>query len=256
MREGYHRTATNNIIINNGLHPHVWYRNSGDIFRNNILFLPYQPAIMNATIADNGKWGQELDFNFYVSDKEFMTRFAMNGCDINSRNGNPNFIDPDNGDFQVSINSPALKIGFVNFPMNQFGVIKPSLKAISKSPEIPVIKINLANISSQKSTYKWIGIVLKEPTGDEMSAFGVGFDSGGVVLTKVPENSQAAKLGFRTGDLIQELNGIKIKNIQNIINYIQHKNNWPNKHTFVLIRNQTKTSLSINQDLEAVTQLP
>ena len=38
MREGYDRIATNNIIINNGLHPHVWYVNSGDIFKNNILF--------------------------------------------------------------------------------------------------------------------------------------------------------------------------------------------------------------------------
>ncbi len=256
MREGYHRTAKNNIIINNGLHPHVWYTNSGDIFKNNIVFLPYQPAIMNATIADIGKWGKELDFNFYVSDKEFMTRFAVNGCDKNSRNGNPLFIDPNKGDFRVSDHSPALETGFVNFPLNKFGVTKPSLKAIAKSPEIPVIKIKTDTNSKQKGTFIWMGIVLKEPTGAEMSAFGVAFDAGGVALTTVHKNSKAAKLGFRTGDLIQEIKGIQIKNIQNIINYIQLKKSWSKKHTFVLIRNQSRTSISINPDLKEITQLP
>ena len=256
MREGYHRTATNNIIINNGLHPHVWYPNSGDIFKNNIVFLPYQPAIMNSTIADTGKWGQELDFNFYVSDKEFMTRFAMNGCDKNSRNGNPKFIEPDKGDFRVSDDSPALGVGFVNFPMNQFGVIKPSLKAIAKSPEIPVVKISSAGIPGQKRTFTWMGIVLKEPEGDEMSAFGVGFDAGGVAFASVPENSEAAKMGFRTGDLIQEIDGIKIKRILDIINYIEQKKSRSEKHTFVLIRNQAKTSLPTSQTFKSVTQVP
>jgi len=48
-----------------------------------------------------------------------------------------------------------------------------------------------------------------------MSAFGVGFDAGGLVLTTVRENSEAGKIGFRIGDLIQEINGIPIKSIQN-----------------------------------------
>ena len=185
-----------------------------------------------------------------------MTRFELNGCDKNSRNGNPQFIEPGKGDFRVSDDSPALGIGFINFPMNQFGVIKPSLKAIAKSPEIPVIQISSVNLSGQKCTFIWMGIVLKEPKGEEMSAFGVGFDSGGVALTSVRENSEAAKIGFRTGDLIQEINGIKIKSIQNLINYIQQKQSWSEKHTFVLIRNQARTSLLISQAFSDIKQLP
>lgn len=101
-----------------------------------------------------------------------------------------------------------------------------------------------------------MGIVLKEPKGDEMSAFGVGFDAGGVALTTVRKLSKAAKIGFRTGDLIQEINGIKIKGIQNLINYIQQKKNWSENHTFVLIRNQARTTLLISQALKDIKLLP
>ena len=47
------------------------------------------------------------------------------------------FVDPANGDFRVKEGSPALKLGFVNFPMDQFGVQKPELKAIARTPEMP-----------------------------------------------------------------------------------------------------------------------
>ena len=256
MREGYRRSATNNIIINNGLHPHVWYVNSGDIFKNNLLFLPYQPAIMNATIAENGKWGQELDYNFYASEKEFMTRFAKNGCDLHSGFGDPKFIDPDKGDFRVSNDSPALSIGFVNFPIDEFGVTKPSLKAIAKTPVIPRIEITSEEIKVSKSVFSWMGIVLKEPAGVEMSAFGVGYDAGGVALTSVAENSGGANLGFRTGDLIQEINGFKIKTIKDFDLYVQTRGKNSKYHTFVLIRNQVKTSLVITHSLNDILHLP
>jgi hypothetical protein len=141
LREGYHRIVTNNIIINNGLHPHVWYINSGDVFKNNILFKTYQPAIMDRAIAPDGKWGKELDYNFYVSGKETMTKFSKNGCDLHSMNGNPRFLNPFDCDFRVRESSPVFELGFVNFPMDQFGVTKQSLKAIAKTPEIPSISI-------------------------------------------------------------------------------------------------------------------
>ncbi len=140
MREGYDRIATNNIIINNSLHPHVWFVNSGDTFKNNIVFTEYRPAIMDNAIAPDGKWGKEIDYNLFVCGKEQMTRFARNGCDEHSLTGDPVFKSASTGDFSVMPGSPALGLGFVNFPMDQFGVTKPSLKAIAKSPVIPVIK--------------------------------------------------------------------------------------------------------------------
>lgn len=253
MREGYGRTATNNIIINNSLHPHVWYVNSGDVFKNNIVFLPYQPAIMDRAIPKDGKWGKEVDYNFFVASKEVMNRFSVNDCDKHSINGDPLFINPTKCDFRVKEGSPALKLGFVNFPMDQFGVTKPSLKAIAKTPEIPVISMRIDEQKEigSKPIFTWMDILLKEPVGDELSAFGVSLDAGGVALETVTENTEASKLGFRSGDLIQAINGFKIKNIQNLQDYIElHKSN--NQHNFDVIRNQGKAKISINQSLREV----
>ena len=44
LREGYGRIATNNVIVNNSLHPHVWFANSGDVFARNIVMGAYRPA--------------------------------------------------------------------------------------------------------------------------------------------------------------------------------------------------------------------
>jgi len=37
----------------------------------------------------------------------------------------PKFIDPEKGDYRVQNDSPAIQLGFENFPMDQFGVYKP-----------------------------------------------------------------------------------------------------------------------------------
>ena len=95
-------------------------------------------------------------------------------------------------------------------------------------------------------------ILLKEPTDSEFSAFGVSFDSGGVALTNVPENSAAAKLGFRTGDLIQEINELKIKSIQNFMDYIDsHKSD--KKNVFTVIRNQGRVKIKVGKNLLSVS---
>ncbi len=252
MREGYDRIATNNIIINNSLHPHVWYQNSGDVFKHNIVFIAYRPAIMNKSIADNGKWGKELGRNFFVSNQENMRRYAINDCDVHSTNGDPLFIDAAKGDFRVKPNSPALKTGFKNFPLTDFGVKKPALKAIAKTPEIPKVDIKEEFINEKSgSLFLWMGAMLKEPKGEELSAYGVGYDEIGVALTNIPADGPATKSGFKNGDLIQAINGGKISNIQHLKEYLS-KNSEMKTHTFTIIRNQAKTKITVNQTLPLV----
>ena len=76
MREGYDRVATNNIILNNSLHPHVWVRNSDDVFKHNIVFTAYQPAVMNSALGESDRWGKELDYNLFATGQAAMRKFA------------------------------------------------------------------------------------------------------------------------------------------------------------------------------------
>lgn len=250
LREGYRRIVTNNIIVNNSLHPHVWYQNSMDVFKSNIVFNHYFPAIMNSVIPENGRWGKEIDYNFFVASGEHKEKFRVNGCDLNSTYGEPYFVDAKMGDFRLKQNSPALQMGFVNFPMDQFGVTKPSLRAIAKTPEIPALKIRYETAVpiEKKATAKWLDTEIHEPKGEEMSAFGLNFDAGGVAFSRVETNSQAAKEGFRTGDLIQLINEVKIKSMKDLNDYLTNSGN-SSHHKVVLVRNQSTFMLIIERGL-------
>jgi len=61
LREGFYRRVRNNIMVNNTLHFHVWYENSGDIVENNIVFKEYAPIGMPE------KWGERVDQNILVA---------------------------------------------------------------------------------------------------------------------------------------------------------------------------------------------
>ena len=159
LREGYDRTVTNNIILNNSLHPHVWYPESGDVFKYNIVFGAYRPAAMDRGLAKNDKWGREVNFNLFATNREDLEKFILNGCDINSIAGDPIFVDPANGDFSVKENSPALKIGYRNFEMDSFGVVSEKLKKIAKTPVIPQIIVSQNN--SAGIAYMWLGGLVK-----------------------------------------------------------------------------------------------
>ena len=68
FREGFQRVATNNIIVGNSLHPHVWFKNSGDVFAGNIVMGAYQPVGMNLT-----PWGAEVDRNLFATSEADRT---------------------------------------------------------------------------------------------------------------------------------------------------------------------------------------
>jgi hypothetical protein len=215
LREGFNRKVTNNILLNNSLHPHCWYEKSGDVVKNNIVMREYRPA----GGMPGGQWGKEINWNFFASNEADRTRFASNGCDVHSIVGDPMFRDPAKGDFRVKDGAPALKVGFKNFPMDQFGVTKPSLKARARTAEIP--SVSSANRESAApaqsaiapSAAYWLGATLHALTGEEFSAFGVSRDEGGVQLKEVPAGSAAARAGLKTNDLIQGLNKRKVSSL-------------------------------------------
>ena len=213
-REGFFRIVENNIIINNGFHPHVWYKHSQDVVRHNIMTTDqYLPAGgMPST-----PWGAEMDYNLIhlpgAADIEPATKLAQQSQrDRHSIVADAEFVDPANGDFRVKDGSPALKLGFVNFPMDRFGVQKPELKAIARMPEIPQVQGTATPIPPDVVVaHHWLGMKVKELEGEEFSAFGVGKESGGVQVLG-GKNS-----GIETGDLIQAINGQPVKTFAELL---------------------------------------
>ncbi|MDV7139147.1 PDZ domain-containing protein [Maribacter sp. TH_r10] len=238
LREGFNRVAENNIMVNNSLHPHVWFQNSEDVFRYNIVALGYQDVGLKG-------WGKQLDYNLFPNE-ETMMKSQIYDRDLNSLYGNPKFIDPSIFDFKVAEDSPALKIGFENFPMDKFGVQKHELKAIAKIPEVPKINIPKKSSKAKEPVVAWLRNKLKSVSSqEEQSAYGLTSPQGVIVLT-VWSNSPAVKNnGLKKGDVILMADGEKVRDIKDFF-AIAVKNKEKDKLDLVVMRNQVEHKLSVN----------
>ncbi len=209
-REGFGRVVENNVMVDNGYHPHVWYAECGDIFRRNIVWTEYQPASMHRS-----PWGKEMDFNL-VQDSSATTSAPatqlqqQSGRDEHSIVADAQFVDPARGDYRVKDGSPSLALGFVNFPMDRFGVQKPELKAIARVPQLPQSKTPAPVAATRAAApVTWLGARVRNITSEgEMSAFGLPGVTGVLVL-EVPAESLLAKAGLRKNDVILSVNGAK-----------------------------------------------
>lgn len=217
FREGFSRIAENNIMANNSFHPHVWYRNSGDVFRKNVVFTKYRPIRVPVP------WGSEVDRNLlhHPEAKSFSAADVLaeqSGRDEHSIVADAMFVNPEAGDFTVKEESPALSLGFKNFPMDQFGVQLPELKKLARTPGFSTERHKPAApppgpIVSKAIEHFWNGATIRELKGEEFSAFGVSRESAGVHLSRVPRNSAAAEFGFEQNDLIQKVNHLAVKSV-------------------------------------------
>lgn len=237
FREGYGRKAWNNILVNSGFHPHVWFDDSASAFERNIVMMAHAP------IGQPEGWGKLVDRNFFMSEADRAAHLGA-GADAHSAAGDPKFLDPAAGDFRVAEDSPALKVGFKNFAMDQFGVKKPALKAIAKTPVIPALRMPAATGGPKAElALFWLGAPLHGLTGEEFSAFGVSKDDGGVQLVKVPADSAAATAGLRDNDLVQGINGRKVSSTDELFAALNAAAAAPLK--LRLIRHQKPVELTL-----------
>lgn len=234
LREGFARVAENNIMVNNSLHPHVWFANSRDVFKHNIVADTYQDVGLLG-------WGKELDENFFTN-AESMMKPQIYNRDMHSAYGNPMFKDPAHLDFSVQENSPALKIGFKNFPMNQFGVQKPAFKKIAKTPEVPVVK----DPSTKKSSpvIAWLRNNIKSVDSEqEQSAYGLNTPEGVIVLRVWNHSPAVQNNGIKKGDVILQAGGKKVNNVQDFFKI--NVENTTNELGLVVMRNQEEKVIRI-----------
>lgn len=205
LREGVNRVVENNIILNNTFHPHVWFKNSNDVFRHNIVGAGYLPIRINV-------WGKETDYNIFP-DSASLNAAQRRGTDKHSVYGNMDFIDPQKGDYRLKEGSVAFSAGFRNFAMDSFGVVSPRLKAISK-------KVILSTVSSPKGMDKeevinFMGANVKNlSTLGEQSATGMS-SIRAVLVVEVKAGTEAS--GFlQANDVILSFNNKPVNNLDDL----------------------------------------
>lgn len=205
LREGFYRIVENNIMVNNTFHPHVWFKNSGDVFEHNIITTAYQPIRVN-------DWGKSINYNLFI-DPVGLTEAKAIGIDKNSISGDPLFINPDQADYTVSANSPAFKIGFKNIRMNSFGVQKSALKKLAMQPTInPLLAVR--HSKEQFAVVSFLGAQLKAVEGiGDRSAYGLP-DEKGVVVIDAGRDNVFTRSGLMNKDVMRTLDGKMISSLQ------------------------------------------
>lgn len=234
LREGFYRTVENNILVNNTLHPHVWFKNSGDVVQRNIMMSAYRPIRLQA-------WGKQIDYNFFQSE-EALSEVQAFGTDKNSKSGELLFSNPEIANFTVVGNQEAFQVGFENFPMDRFGVYSTHLKELAEQPEIPILIMN--DSSDADKEFEWLNGKVRGIKGlGDRSAYGLP-DETGVVIISVEAKGTLDNAGLQIGDVIRSINGSAIKNIQDLFSTTD-KEKWKNELEITVYRNQELINMDI-----------
>lgn len=235
LREGVSRVIENNIMVNNTFHPHVWFKNSGDVFRHNIVGTGYLPIGISA-------WGKEVDYNIFpdsVSLKEARSR----GTDGHSVYSHPVFTNPEKGDFHLNNSAAALSAGFKNFAMDNFGVVSARLKAIAKKPVFPAVVTT--NSISKDDVIDFMGARVKNlGTAGEQSATGMDQIRGVLVLSVA--HGSAASAFLQANDVILTFNRRQVNNLKDLL---EARGTVTGKNTEIVIfrnQHQLKQKIEVN----------
>lgn len=222
FREGYNRVLENNVMVNNSFHPHVWYQPSHDVVRRNIVFTPYQPIGMPKP------WGDTCDTNLLHQPGQNTPTPAtalqnQSGRDGGSLVADARFIAPEKGDYRVAEGSPALALGFVNFPMDRFGVRSLRLRVKARQPVLPGAHKatpqpdTAASSERDPAILNWLGARIKNLSNlGEVSATGMSGQTG-VFLLDVDDLGFAATSGLRKMDVIRSVDGRTVTTVHDLL---------------------------------------
>jgi len=238
LREGYYRSVTNNILVDYTFCPHVWYPDCRTSFQRNILWRDgYAPAGMRKTDQ-----GEGVDHNLVHqpgAKPKPAQQLPKFGGDNHSLVADALFVDPIAGDYRVQDGSPALKLGFENFPMDRFGVQKPELKKIAA-----IRSGGWGRKHSTPKTAHWLGARLKDiESQGEMSAVGLG-DRNGVLVVAVPATSKAARIGLKENDVVRAVSGQQVKSLRDFAD-LYGKQASSGRVSLKLWRDQAEVSLEV-----------
>lgn len=211
LREGFYRTVENNIVINNSLHPHVWFNHSGDVIQRNLFLTDYRPIGVKS-------WGEKVDYNFFPTET-ILQKAQKRGTDQHSICGEPIFRNASAGDFTVLPECQVFRIGFINFPQDRYGVYSPRLKKLALQPVIPPLSYKQSETDNRE--YSWLKSRIRAVNGPgDRSAFGLP-DEKGIILLEVSKESPLSSGGIRSNDVVLKLNNHTIKSVDELMNLTQ-----------------------------------
>ena len=209
LREGFYRYVHHNITVNNSVHLHVWFENSGDVVENNIIFTEYQPILM-----EHG-YGKSIDFNVLHSKNTKGVKNApelekITGMDKGSIKTKCVFADAKHGDYTLI--SPKI-CGFENFP-REFGVRYEPLKKLARTPLLP--KINQSQKKAKSNIVTLFDMKIKNiETDGEMSAFATAGHNG-VLVCDVDQFADASAKGILPCDVIVDIDDREINSLSDL----------------------------------------
>lgn len=235
LREGFYRIVENNILINNSLHPHVWFEHSGDVFAHNLVMTPYQPIGMS-------HWGTEIDYNLFCDSTAYQAA-QTNGTDAHSIVCHVSFRNPMAGDYRIAEASEAARgCGFLNFPMDQFGVVSPRLKRLAAKPRFPLPAAGTQGTASER--WSWAGLNLKNvETLGERSATGMDSERG-VYVISVEALSSPLRDFIHPNDVILAWEGTPIHKLGDLKQVLQQVD-IAQPQSILIFRNQQPKQLII-----------
>ncbi|OIR01148.1 PDZ domain (also known as DHR or GLGF) [mine drainage metagenome] len=237
LREGVNRVVENNIIVNNTFHPHVWFKNSNDVFKHNIVFSEYLPV--NIAV-----WGKEVDYNIFI-DSASLKLAWQHGTDKHSVCGNLQFVNAATGDFTLKDNSIAFSVGFKNFDMNNFGVVSVSLKKLAKKVVIPQIHYS-ENKNRPNEIIDFYGAAVKMlDSPGEQSATGL-YAIKGAIIVSVKKNSAASKF-LQINDVILKINSKPINSLNELSAVEKLADNKNMKITIFRNQKEQEIRIGLNQ---------
>jgi hypothetical protein len=206
LREGVNRVVENNIMINNSFHPHVWFRNSNDVFRYNVVSSGYLPIGISV-------WGKEVDHNVFP-DSASLKDAQRRGTDQHSVCGTLDFENAKKGDYRLKNGSIAFAAGFKNFAMDSFGVVSKNLKKLVKRTPLPDL-IAIDKVKNDE-TIEFMGAKIKTlNTLGERSATGMD-DIRGVLVLEVASGS-AASAFLQPNDVILSFNNKPVNKLRDLL---------------------------------------
>lgn len=210
LRDGFDRKVHNNMLIGSGFELHMSFEQNNDLIYSNVVYFnkPYNQLCVSSEattiFSHNLYWNGGKKISGLV-EKDFASEVA-----------DPCFEDLIANNFQLKKNSPALKMGFVNFPTGDedFG-----RKDRAKPPKFYYTPVEISD-----KIYHYHDLFLSDVEGEGIrSAAGLP-DYNGVYIAGRDVLGVFCELGLPigVGDVIVRVGDQKIINCQGFIECFEH----------------------------------